>query len=160
VLQQAVDSAAATVDPIGHVVDLVVDVEPGLRADLDRDQMTQVLVNLFKNGVEAMDGRDGTVRVSAREVEGGGRIRIDVSDEGAGIPQSARDKVFQPFFTTKSIGKGTGLGLPISYGFVKMHNGMIWFDTETDRGTTFHVELPRTHAGGQAALIKDKGARP
>ena len=76
---------------------------------------------------------------------------------GAGIPQSARDKVFQPFFTTKSIGKGTGLGLPISYGIVKMHNGTIWFDTETEEGsgTTFHVELPRTHAGGQTAMIGD-----
>ncbi|HEX5640869.1 MAG TPA: [Fe-Fe] hydrogenase large subunit C-terminal domain-containing protein [Thermoleophilia bacterium] len=158
VVQQAVDSAAATVQPTGHTVELVIDVAPGLRADLDRDQMTQVLVNLVKNGVEAMEGRDGTVCVSANEVEGGGRIHIAVSDEGAGIPGSARDKVFQPFFTTKSIGKGTGLGLPISYGIVKMHNGTIWFDTETDRGTTFHVELPSTHAGGQAALIDDKGA--
>ncbi len=84
-----------------------------------------------------------------------------MSDEGAGIPQSARDKVFQPFFTTKSIGKGTGLGLPISYGIVKMHNGTIWFDTETGRGTTFHVELPAArHAARQAALIDDKGATP
>jgi len=159
VVQQAVDSAVATQQPTGHRVDLVVDVAAGLRADLDRDQMTQVLVNLVKNGIEAMEGRDGTVKVAAAEVEGGGRIRIDVNDEGAGIPRSARDKVFQPFFTTKSIGKGTGLGLPISYGIVKMHNGTIWFDTETDRGTTFHVELPRTHAGG-AALIDDKGATP
>ncbi len=160
VVQQAVDSAAATVEPNGHVVELVVDVAPGLRADLDRDQMTQVLVNLVKNGVEAMEGRDGSVRVCAYEVEAGGRVRLDVSDEGAGIPQSARDKVFQPFFTTKSIGKGTGLGLPISYGIVKMHNGTIWFDTETDRGTTFHVELPSTHAGGRTTLIDDKGATP
>jgi nitrogen-specific signal transduction histidine kinase/NAD-dependent dihydropyrimidine dehydrogenase PreA subunit len=158
VVQQAVDSAAATVEPNGHVVELVVDVQPGLRADLDRDQMTQVLVNLVKNGVEAMEGRAGAVRVEAREVEGDGRVHFAVSDEGAGIPLSARDKVFQPFFTTKSIGKGTGLGLPISYGIVKMHNGTIWFDTETDRGTTFHVELPSTHAGGGTALIDDKGA--
>jgi two-component system, NtrC family, sensor kinase len=157
VIQQAVDSAAATQQPTGHQVDLVVEVAPGLRADLDRDQMTQVLVNLVKNGIEAMEGRDGTVLVTAGEVEGGGRVHISVSDEGAGIPVSARDKVFQPFFTTKSIGKGTGLGLPISYGIIKMHNGTIWFDTETDRGTTFHVELPSTHAGG-AVLIDDKGA--
>jgi signal transduction histidine kinase len=156
VIQQAVDSAAATAQHTGHAVDLVVEVAPGLRADLDRDQMTQVLVNLVKNGIEAMDGRDGAVRVTANEVEGGGRIHIAVSDEGAGIPGSARDKVFQPFFTTKSIGKGTGLGLPISYGIVKMHNGTIWFDTETGRGTTFHVELPSTHAG-RAVLIDDKG---
>ena len=157
VVQMAVDSAAATVDPNGHVVDLVVDVAPGLRADLDRDQMTQVLVNLVKNGVEAMEGRDGTVHVSACEMPETGRVHLAVRDEGAGIPQSARDKVFQPFFTTKSIGKGTGLGLPISYGIVKMHNGTIWFDTETEEGsgTTFHVELPRTHAGGQTAMIGD-----
>jgi signal transduction histidine kinase len=133
-------------------------VEPGLRADLDRDQMTQVLVNLVKNVVEAMEGRDGAERVSAYEVEGGGRVHIAVSDEGAGIPQSARDKVFQPFFTTKSIGKGTGLGPPNRHGSVQRHNGTIWFDTETDRGTTLHVELPSTHAGGQAAMIDDKGA--
>ena len=155
VVQMAVDSAAATVEPNGHVVDLVVDVEPGLRADLDRDQMTQVLVNLVKNGVEAMEGRDGTVRVSAYEAEVGGRIHIAVSDEGAGIPQSARDKVFQPFFTTKSIGKGTGLGLPISYGIVKMHNGTIWFDTETDA----RDDLPRgapPHQRGRAAGRADR----
>ena len=159
VVQQAVDSASATQQPTGHEVNLLVDVAPDLRADLDRDQMTQVLVNLVKNGIEAMEGRGGVVLVSAHEVEGGGRIHISVQDEGAGIPPSARDKVFQPFFTTKSIGKGTGLGLPISYGIIKMHNGTIWFDTETDRGTTFHVELPSTHAGG-GALIDDKGATP
>ena len=157
VVQQAVDSAAATASPSRHVVEFVVDVAPGLQADLDKDQMTQVLVNLVKNGVEAMEGRDGVVRVSAAEVPEGDRIHFAVSDEGEGIPQSARDKVFQPFFTTKSIGKGTGLGLPISYGIVKMHSGTIWFDTETGRGTTFHVELPRTHAA-QPAVIDDEGA--
>ena len=157
-VRKAVDGAACTLEPSnGHEVSLETDVTPGLRADLDRDQMTQVLVNLVKNGVEAMEGRDGSVRVSAHEVPESGRIHFAVSDEGAGIPQSARDKVFQPFFTTKSIGKGTGLGLPISYGIVKMHNGTIWFDTETGRGTTFHVELPRTHAA-QPAVIDDEGA--
>ncbi len=163
VVRQAVDSAIATIEPSGHAVELIVDVAPGLRADLDRDQMTQVLINLVKNGVEAMEGRDGAVSVSACEVPETGRIRLSVRDEGAGIPQSARDKVFQPFFTTKSIGKGTGLGLPISYGIVKMHNGTIWFDSETDRGTTFHVELPRTHATGQKTMIgdpNDAGAGP
>jgi two-component system NtrC family sensor kinase len=157
VVQQAVDSAAATVPPSRHTVQLIVDVTPGLQADLDRDQMTQVLVNLVKNGVEAMEGRDGVVRVAAAEAAEGSRIHFSVCDEGDGIPQSARDKVFQPFFTTKSIGKGTGLGLPITYGIVKMHSGTIWFDTETGRGTTFHVELPRTHAEPRV-VIDDKGS--
>ena len=145
-----------TLEPNGHEIRLVVDVAQGLRADLDRDQMTQVLANLVKNGLEAMEGRDGAVRVSAYEHRAGGRVHFAVSDEGAGIPPSARDKVFQPFFTTKSIGKGTGLGLPISYGIVKMHNGTIWFDTKTGSGTTFHVELPRPR--GAAPRIEDDGA--
>ena len=130
-VRMAVDGAAATMEPHdGDEVRFEVDVEPGLHADLDRDQITQVLVNLVKNGAEAMEGRAGVVRVSARDAEQG-RVHFAVSDEGNGIPQSARDKVFQPFFTTKSIGKGTGLGLPISYGIVKMHQGTIWFDSET-----------------------------
>ena len=66
-------------------------------------------------------------------------MRFSVSDQGSGISAGAKDKVFQPFFTTKSIGKGTGLGLPISYGIVKMHNGNIWFDSEP--GCRHH--LPR-----------------
>jgi len=130
-------------------VDIEVDVTPGLQADLDRDQMTQVLVNLIKNAVEAMESRSGVVKVSARLLPETGRVRISVSDQGSGIAAGAKDKVFQPFFTTKSIGKGTGLGLPISYGIVKMHNGNIWFDSEPDVGTTFHVEIPATRVGGE-----------
>jgi two-component system, NtrC family, sensor kinase len=145
-VRMAVDGAAATMEPHdGDEVRFEVDVQPGLQADLDRDQITQVLVNLVKNGAEAMEGRPGVVRVSAYDAEQG-RVHFAVGDEGNGIPQSARDKVFQPFFTTKSIGKGTGLGLPISYGIVKMHQGTIWFDSETGQGTTFHIELPKVHA--------------
>ena len=130
-------------------MEIAVEVAPGLRADLDRDQMTQVLVNLIKNGVEAMEGRSGEVRVTAMPQTEAGRVRFSVSDQGSGISAGAKDKVFQPFFTTKSIGKGTGLGLPISYGIVKMHQGNIWFDSEPGTGTTFHVEIPMVRAGGE-----------
>ncbi len=135
-----------------HDVRVVADVTPGLRADLDRDQMTQVLVNLIKNGAEAMEGRAGVIQVSAREVPDTGRVRFSVTDQGTGISASARDKIFQPFFTTKSIGKGTGLGLPISYGIVKMHNGNIWYDTEPGVGTTFYVEIPITRKSGERSV--------
>jgi two-component system NtrC family sensor kinase len=146
----AADGAACNLPPgPDQGVEIVVDVTPGLRADLDRDQMTQVLVNLIKNGVEAMEGRSGQVRVSAKEMPETDRVRFSVSDQGTGISAGAKDKVFQPFFTTKSIGKGTGLGLPISYGIVKMHNGNIWFESEPNVGTTFHVEIPVTRAGGE-----------
>jgi two-component system, NtrC family, sensor kinase len=142
-VESSVDGALAGLPggPNSHVR-VVVDVAPELRADLDRDQMTQVLVNLIKNGAEAMEGRSGVIRVTAAEAAATGRVRFSVSDEGSGISASARDKIFQPFFTTKSIGKGTGLGLPISYGIVKMHNGNIWYDTEPGVGSTFYVEIP------------------
>ena len=149
----AADGAACNLPPgPDREVQIVVDVTSGLYADLDRDQMTQVLVNLIKNGVEAMEGRSGTVRVSAHPLPDTGRVRFSVSDQGSGIGAGAKDKVFQPFFTTKSIGKGTGLGLPISYGIVKMHQGNIWFDSEPKVGTTFHVEIPMTRAGGERSL--------
>jgi two-component system NtrC family sensor kinase len=149
-LAAAADGAACNLPPgPEREVEIAVDVTPGLQADLDRDQMTQVLVNLIKNGVEAMEGRSGVVKVSARLLPESGRVRFSVSDQGTGIAAGAKDKVFQPFFTTKSIGKGTGLGLPISYGIVKMHNGNIWFDSEPGVGTTFHVEIPMTRASGE-----------
>lgn len=142
-VQTAVDGAAAGApEGKGREVEIVVDVTSGLEADLDCDQMMQVLVNIIKNALEAMEGRAGKVHVSAHAVPEADRIRFSVSDQGAGILDGAKDKVFQPFFTTKSIGKGTGLGLPISYGIVKMHNGNIWFESEPDVGTTFHVEIP------------------
>ncbi|MHB8771163.1 MAG: [Fe-Fe] hydrogenase large subunit C-terminal domain-containing protein [Syntrophales bacterium] len=119
---------------------------PDATADIDRDQMTQVLVNLVKNAVESMEEKGGEVRVKAEELPESGRIRISVADQGCGIPAEDRERVFQPFFTTKSIGKGVGLGLPICYGIVKMHRGSIWFDSAVESGTTFHIDLPKTQA--------------
>ena len=92
-------------------------------ADVDRDQLTQVIVNLIKNGIEAMENKGGEIRVNAVELPEQGRVQITVSDQGCGIPPEDRERIFQPFFTTKNIGKGVGLGLPICYGIVKMHRG-------------------------------------
>lgn len=147
-------AAGSHIDALDPDVSLVVDVTPGLQADMDPDQMAQVLHNLVKNAAEAMEGRSGggELRVTAREITETNRIRFSVSDQGSGIAAGAEDKIFQPFFTTKSIGKGTGLGLPISYGIVKMHNGNIWFESKPGEGTTFFVEIPKTHASGERSL--------
>ena len=122
------------------------DQTPVALADIDRDQMTQVMVNLIKNAVESMDGKRGEVRIRTEELPETGRIHISVADQGCGIPPEDRERIFQPFFTTKSIGKGVGLGLPICYGIVKMHRGTIWYDSVVGSGTTFHIELPKTQA--------------
>jgi iron only hydrogenase large subunit-like protein len=114
-------------------------------AKVDKDQMMQVLTNLEKNAVEAMP-KGGLLKVvlSGSEHE----IEMAVSDTGTGIPEENMDKIFTPFFTTKEVGKGTGLGLPLIYGIVKMHRGQIQVVSNSDpwkgpTGTTFTIKIPR-----------------
>jgi signal transduction histidine kinase/iron only hydrogenase large subunit-like protein len=114
-------------------------------ADLDADQITQVLINLVTNAYAAMPG-GGTLTLSlSSEAD---NVNIAVADTGIGIPEENRKKVFEPFFTTKQMGKGTGLGLAVSYGIVKMHRGDIRMHSNADpaqgpTGTTFMLILPR-----------------
>jgi len=116
-----------------------------MRAEIDRDQVAQVLTNLVNNAIDAMpDGGCLTLRTGGHERE----VRIQVADTGIGIPPEHRKKVFEPFFTTKGAGKGTGLGLSVTYGIVKMHQGDIRVESNADpavgpTGTTFTVILPR-----------------
>jgi len=114
-------------------------------ADVDRDQMIQVLTNLISNAYAAMpDGGSLTIRTAG----GPQTVTITVADTGTGIAPENMQKLFTPFFTTKQIGKGTGLGLAVSYGIVKMHRGDIKVHSNADpkigpTGTTFDVVLPR-----------------
>jgi signal transduction histidine kinase/Pyruvate/2-oxoacid:ferredoxin oxidoreductase delta subunit len=113
--------------------------------EVDPDQLTQVLINLVSNAYAAMpDG--GMLRVATSGT--GDRFALTVSDTGVGIPPEHFPKLFEPFFTTKKGGKGTGLGLAVTYGIVKMHRGDIKVTSNTDSakgttGTTFTVTLPR-----------------
>ena len=70
------------------------------------------------------------------------KVKISVKDNGDGIPQKIRDKIFQPFFTTKPTGQGTGLGLSLSYDIIKAHGGEINVSSQQDEGTSFYVTLP------------------
>ena len=112
---------------------------------IDQDQMMQVLTNLEKNAIEAMpDG--GTLTVEASE--NGSNFKIEIKDTGIGIPKENMEKLFTPFFTTKKLGKGTGLGLPLVYGIVKMHKGQINVVSNTDinkgqLGTNFIIDIPK-----------------
>lgn len=114
-------------------------------ANVDNDQMMQVLTNLEKNAVEAMpDGGRLTITLSDNDED----IFIAIKDEGSGISKENMEHIFTPFFTTKGIGKGTGLGLPLVYGIVKMHKGKIDVKSNADpekgpTGTTFKVSFPR-----------------
>jgi len=127
---------------------ITISMEPAIEdpiAALDIDQMMQVLTNLEKNAVEAMpSGGQLTVSVEGDKEE----ISFLVKDTGTGIAKENMDKLFTPFFTTKEMGKGTGLGLALIYGIVKMHKGKIHVDSNDDpaagpTGTTFRITLPR-----------------
>lgn len=115
-------------------------------AMIDQDQMMQVLVNLEKNAVEAMPC-GGTLSLLLKDNPY--EIGIVISDTGHGISPQNIEKIFTPFFTTKELGKGTGLGLPLVYGIIKMHKGKITVDSNTDEskgplGTKFKITLPRS----------------
>ena len=125
---------------------------PALSAELDAGQMGQVLANLLSNAAAAMPA-GGTIVVRTGPADGD-RVRLQVVDTGTGIPEAVRARVFEPFFTTKSRGAGTGLGLAVSYGIVKMHRGDLVFTSNDDpaagpTGTTFTITLPRHRWPGQ-----------
>jgi signal transduction histidine kinase len=132
-------------DAISIVPESSVQIVNSVPADLpvpsvDKDLFRQVLTNLIQNGVEAIpSGRPGQVTISA---EGGQSApwRIVIADNGSGIPESARAKIFEPLFTTKT--KGTGLGLAIVAGMIKAHQGTISVESSSDAGTRFVIELP------------------
>ncbi len=112
---------------------------------VDTDQWMQVLTNLEKNAVEAMpNGGDLNILLG----ENKGLVEFNISDTGSGIRPENMDKLFTPFFTTKPMGKGTGLGLPLIYGIVKMHRGQITVHSNANKdkgptGTTFRITIPR-----------------
>ncbi len=144
-LVEAATKAVTLPDDIELVVEHDLD-DPW--AELDKDQMVQVLTNLMANAGDAM-GQTGklTVRTAGDE----DNIWLVVSDTGTGIPEDNLRKIFDPFFTTKQMGKGTGLGLAVTYGVVKMHHGDISVESNTDpdagpTGATITVTVPR-HSG-------------
>jgi len=121
--------------------------------DLVPQEMSRVLINLIGNGFyaavkrqreSAEPGFHPTLTVATRDL--GEAVEVRVRDNGIGIPAEIRDKLFQPFFTTKPTGEGTGLGLSISYDIVtQQHGGTIEVDSRVSEFTEFKVRLPRAY---------------
>ena len=136
-----------------NVADAVLDLAPLPPVSCHAGELGQVFVNLIVNAAHAMESlrpRRGKLRVSSRVA--GPDVEIAISDTGCGIPVEARDKIFDSFFTTKEVGKGTGQGLAISKEVVcKHHAGTLTFLTELGAGTTFFVRLPIAPQAAPAA---------
>ena len=125
---------------------------------VDRAQLSSALVDLAINARDAMEGSGSLTFTTSNMVFGvreamaigveraGDYVVIDISDTGPGIPQSIRDKIFDPFFSTKEVGKGTGLGLSMVFGFLKQSGGSIEVLGEEGCGATFRIYLPKADA--------------
>ncbi len=142
-----------------HTISRTIELEDAIADDLwpaigDALQIQQVLLNLVLNAKDAMPN-GGKLSISAEnfvvdekfaannpEARPGVYVLIQVTDTGKGIPTSERDKIFEPFYTTKSVGQGTGLGLSTALGIVKSHDGFILVDSRPGAGSTFKVFLP------------------
>jgi two-component system NtrC family sensor kinase len=111
--------------------------------------LNQALLNLVSNAIDAIEG-EGSVTIGAGAADGG--YAITVSDTGGGIPEDVRDRVLEPFFTTKPVGQGTGLGLSITYSIVRKHGGTLELSERAGGGTIAAIRLPITvTSGGQHA---------
>lgn len=106
-----------------------------------QDEICQVWTNIITNGIQAM-GEGGKMEIGIRYDEAGEMIKVWFKDNGPGIPDDVKPRIFEPYFTTKAKGSGTGMGLDISRQIIESHNGKIYFNSENGQGTTFIIEIP------------------
>ena len=107
----------------------------------DQSQMTQVLVNTVVNAIQAMPNSG---KLTIRTLASDKFVTLIVEDTGEGMEKNITNQIFQPFFTTKDVGVGTGLGLSVVYGIVTSHEGSIDVDSKVGRGTRIKIKLPCT----------------
>ena len=138
-------------------IDIKLDIDPESGNILaDPIQVHQILVNLCTNAFHAMEETGGTLSLSLKKIslslldlptteagiQPGDFVHLSIEDTGKGIDPEIHDKIFNPYFTTKEVGKGTGMGLAIIHGIVKSYGGFLTFDSQPGEGTIFHVFLP------------------
>ena len=148
-LDVLVEGAIKTVMPQAgsRNIEIVRETDPELR-DIHADplQMSQVLNNVLLNAIQSIESSGKiTIRTS---VTSDNMAEISISDNGIGIKDEIKDKIFYPFFTTKAVGEGTGLGLAISYGIVQNHGGEIIAESGEGSGSTFRIRLPLGEGNG------------
>lgn len=121
-------------------IEVQLDLRATLPVRIGLQDLQQVFVNLLVNAVHAVGDSSGLIRLRSRDWAQKGVV-VTVSDDGPGIPEGLRDRVFTPFFTTKDAGAGTGLGLSISYGLMRHYGGNITLESEPGKGSEFSVWL-------------------
>ena len=108
----------------------------------DSAQIQQCLMNLIFNAIDAMP-QGGKMVIAGGVDEKDSMIWLTISDTGLGIDADELPRIFEPFYSTKAVGKGVGLGLSMVYGIIREHNGIVEVNSETGKGSTFRIKLPR-----------------
>lgn len=108
----------------------------------DQTQLKQVFTNLLTNAFQALEHFPGEKKISVSIQTAADKVRFIIKDNGPGVSDEVAPKIFDPFFTTKDVGQGTGLGLSLSYGIIKEHGGVLYFEKNQPQGACFIVELP------------------
>ena len=116
-------------------------------------KLQQVFTNLLLNARDAIT-TGGSIRISTLPAEDH-HVTVEVADSGMGIAPENVAKIYDPFYTTKGVGRGTGLGLAVSYGIVQEHSGHISVDSVPGRGTTFRITLPTANARAPLQAVGD-----
>jgi len=152
-VQDIIDGALVlTYHKTKHIADVQKDYQKTPSISCSRSQISQVFVNLINNAADAMADRSQPGRLYVKlSQDSKDTVRIDITDNGAGIPDDMLPKIFDPFMTTKAVGEGTGLGLPICYRIVHNHHGTIEVASQVGTGTTFSVILPIRNVGKSAS---------
>jgi two-component system NtrC family sensor kinase len=123
-------------------IELVVDDQSRVPALAVLAELQQVLLNFVVNAEQSIAGQSAPRRITLRTYDRDGLIHVEVEDSGKGVPPEDESKLFQPFFTTKPVGEGTGLGLSVSYGIIRSFGGTIGYRRGEAGGALFHFELP------------------
>jgi signal transduction histidine kinase len=142
-INEIVNSAVSIIkyDRRSKKINFNLELQPDLpKTVLVPDHLLQVFLNILINAVDASEGLDTEIRVSS--YADNRHIQVDITDRGCGIAAENINRIFEPFFTTKGVGKGTGLGLTVSYGLIKKLQGEIKVQSQIDQGSTFSVVLP------------------
>jgi C4-dicarboxylate-specific signal transduction histidine kinase len=133
-----------------HQVELILDLDPDIPHIMaEHNRLEQVFINLVTNAIDALDEKEGQPvengwkkQLKIKSFSKNDQLFVTVSDNGIGMTKEIMDKIFEPFFTSKEIGKGTGLGVSISHGIIKDYKGDIQVESEHGEGTTFILRFP------------------
>jgi len=129
---------------------------PDLQVTGHANELEQVLTNLILNGKDAILQARKAGRITVALKEKDLWVLLEVTDNGIGIPEENLKKIFDPFFTTKEVGKGTGLGLAVTYGIIERHGGRVEVSSDFGKGAAFRVLLPRAKTKGASKKVKEK----